>query len=377
MKKNIVIVAHKFLPQMDDDLALYLNKRKYHVTHINHSFPDAKDRRSCLTEYKSGKISNEIKTLDYKFLPEIFIYLKELFFTFRWLRHSDKKFDLYIGMDGLCSLFGLMLRYFCLCRKVVYWSVDFVPINRFNNNWKSFIYHRINIFACKQADEVWDLSPRMAKGRAKYFNLGKLAYKSHKVVQNGIWLNRITNVPYSKCEKNTLVFMGHLMKKQGVQFIIKRIPEIIKKIPNFKFKIIGEGNYKKDLESLVNSKSVKKYCLFLGRLSNIDLENEISKSCVAIAPYILSRDSYTYYADPGKVKTYLACGVPLLLTDLPWNAHEIEKNKCGLVILDKGQNLVEKLTYIMQPKINIKFRKNAIEYSKTFDYEKIFLGLNI
>lgn len=377
--KNIAIVAHKYLPQPDDDLVYFLNrKNEYNIFHLKHSFPDAKGRRSILDLYLSGKRIKKIKTLDYIFLPEAIVYFKELFFTIKWLMFSKRKFDLYLGMDGLCAFFGLLLKKLGVCKKVVYWSIDFVPINRLKSGWKNFFYHKINTFACKNADEVWNLSPRMAEGRKKYLGVRKSDYKIHKIVPYGVWTKRIKKVPYSECQKNTLVFMGHLMKKQGVDLVIKKIPEIVKRIPDFKFKIIGGGSYKEKLINLAKNLSVDKYCDFVGRIEdNRILEDEVAKSAVAIAPYLKTPDSYTYYADSGKIKTYLACGVPVLTTDLPWSAKEIAEEKCGLIISDKGEDLVGKLTYIMKSKVNEEFRRNAIKYSKNFDYEKIFSSLEL
>lgn len=376
--KNIAIITHKYLPQPDDDLVYFLDrKNEYNIFHIKHSFPDAKDRCSFLDLYLNGKKKEERKTLDYIFLPEPLVYFKELFFTLKWLISSKRKYNLYIGMDGLCAFFGLLLKNIGVCKKVIYWSIDFVPFNRFKSGWKNFFYHKINSFACKNADEVWDLSPRMADGRKKYLGVGKNDYKIHKIVPYGVWSHRMKKVRYSKCQKNTLVFMGHLMRKQGVDLVIRNILEITKQIPGFKFKIIGEGNYRNDLVKLSKKLSVSKYCQFLGRIGNIRLEKEVAKSAAAIAPYLKTKDSYTYYADPGKVKTYLACGVPVLLTDLPWDAKEIEKKKCGFIIDDRGTNLVEKLTKIMKPSVNREFRKNAVKYSKNFDYDKIFSKLEL
>ena len=376
--KNIVIVTHKYLPQPDDDLVYFLNrKNKYNIFYIKHSFPDAKDRHSFLDLYLNGKKAEGRKTLDYIFLPEPFVYFKELFFTLKWLISSKRKYDLYIGMDGLCTLLGLLLKSLGVCRKVIYWSIDFVPFNRFKSGWKNLFYHKINSFACKNADEVWDLSPRMAEGRKKYLGINKSDYKFHRVVPYGVWIGRIRKIIYDRCEKNTLVFMGHLMKKQGVETVINKVPQIIKEIPGFKFKIIGEGRYKNSLTSLARKLSVEEYCHFMGRIGSKDIEKEIAKSCVAIAPYLNLRDSYTYYADSGKVKTYLACGVPVLLTDLPWNAKEIQQEKCGMIINGYGKDLVEKLLKIMKPSLNREFRKNAVKYSKNFDYEKIFSELKL
>jgi glycosyltransferase involved in cell wall biosynthesis len=117
-------------------------------------------------------------------------------------------------------------------------------------------------------------------------------------------------------------------------------------------------------------------CEFKGKIADHkELENEIAKSCVAIAPYIKSLDSWTYYADPGKVKTYLACGVPVLLTDVPWNTKEIVENKCGMIIKEDEKDITGKIVYFMDKEINQQFRDNAIKYSLNFDYKKIFEGL--
>lgn len=228
----------------------------------------------------------------------------------------------------------------------------------------------------KGADEVWDLSPRMKEGRKKYFGLKNTDYKSSRVVPYGLWLNRIKKPSYRKIQTHTLVFMGHLLEKQGVDTVIKRIPDIIKIIPDFKFKIIGSGRYEKKLKKLAKTLNVEKYCNFVGRINdNVKMEKEISTSGVAIAPYLSTKQSYTYYADPGKVKTYLACGVPVLLTNLPWNAKEIEKRKCGKIISSEGRDLVNKLAFLMDTKTNREYRKNTTKYSSEFDYDKIFSKL--
>lgn len=377
--KNIIIVAHKHLPQPDDDLVGFLNlKKSYRVLHIKHSFSEVADRLSYFDYYFKGGLVKKRKSLDYKFLPEVLIYFKEFIATLWWVIVSGRKWDKYIAVDGLCAYFGLFLRALGRCKEVIYWSIDFVPLNRFSVSWKNHIYKWINSFVCRRADEVWDLSPRMAEGRKKYWGIDLSDYRSHSLVPYGMWLKRIKPVSYRDCQKNTLVFMGHLMAKQGVDTVINKLPEIVKIIPDFKFKIIGGGAYQGNLEKLAKSLKVLKYCFFLGKIQeNSDVEKEIAKSAGAIAPYLKLPDSYTYYADPGKLKTYLACGVPVLLTDLPWDAGEIEDRKCGLIISDDGSDFVEKLVQILKPSINDEFRKNALKYSKRFDYEKIFSNLEI
>jgi glycosyltransferase involved in cell wall biosynthesis len=378
-RHNIVIVAHKYLTQPDDELVVYLNNKKYsNVLHIMHSFSDAPDRCSYYRLYQSGKLVKEHKGKEYKNFPEPILYLKELLATIRYMYSTNISYDTYIGMDGLCVIFGRILKLFKKVKKVIFWTMDFVPENRFNDGWKNKIYHWINISGYKGADEMWDLSPRMLEAREKFLGIKKSDYKSHKVVPYGMWVDKVKTYSYDEIDPYTIVFMGHLLAKQGVQLILESLPDIVKLYPKIKFKIIGGGSYKDELEKIANDFGVMKYCHFLGKIDNIrDLEDEVANSTIAVAPYIKKLDTWTYYADPGKIKTYIACGVPVLLTDIPWNAKDIEENKCGIIIDETRENIINAIDFLLKKSNNIQYRNNAKQYAKNFNYENIFNGLNL
>lgn len=373
-KCRVVIVAHKFLTQPDDDLVLFLNREKYgDVLHIRHSFSDAPDRKSFFTWYRQGLLHQAGSSRDYAFLPEPLIYCKEFFFTLWWTLRARGVWDAYVGVDGLLVAFGLLLRFLHRTRKLVFWAIDFVPSERFDSAWKNRIYKKINTLGYRRADEMWDLSPRMAEAREKFLGIKKKDYRSHKVMPYGVWTERIPKYSYEECEKNTLVFMGHLLEKQGVQLVIQALPEIIKRIPDFRFKIIGDGNYREKLVKYATASGVLKYCDFRGKIESIEeLEREVAKSALAIAPYIRHLDTWTYYADPGKVKTYLACGLPVLLTDLPWNAASIVKNECGVIISEETQDIARNIEHLLLKENNERYRENAKKYAEEFDYKNIF-----
>lgn len=377
--KNVVIVVHKIFPQMDDDLITYLNAKSCPNTlHILHSFSDAPDRISRYKWYKNGQLYKEEQTKDYKNAPEVFIYFKEFFFTVKWVVMSGVVWDTYLGMDGLSVLFGNILKAINKVKKVIYWAIDFVPNQRFKSSLKDYIYRSINTHGYKNADEMWDLSPRMAEARKKFLNIQQSDYKLHKVVPYGMWSKKIKRVNYKYCKVNTLMFMGHLLEKQGVQLVLYALPLIIEKIPNFKFKIVGIGPYKDHLIQLAQKLKVSKYCEFVAKIAApAELETEITKSTLSIAPYVKELDTWTYYADPGKVKTYLACGVPVLLTDIPWNAQEIVHAKCGFIISEDPKDIASKTIKLMNPLLNQEYRNNAIKYSQGFDFDHIFANLNL
>lgn len=375
--RNIAIVAHKFTTQPDDNLLEYLNEKKYrNVMHIYHSFDDAKDRKSFVKWYKSGELYLEKSTKDYKQFPEPLIYLKELIFTFYWALRLSEPWDYLIAMDGLCAFFGNCLKLTGRVKKTVYWAIDFVPESRFKSGLKNRIYHLINIHGYKSSDEMWDLSPRMAEAREKYLGVKQKSYKERKTVPYGLMTEKIKRYAYNDCEKNTLVFMGHLIEKQGVQLIISAMPKILSHNPNFKFKIIGTGRYESELKKLAEKLDVQASCTFVGKIENYSqMQNEIARSCAAVAPYVKKLDTWTYFADPGKLKEYLACGIPVLVTEVPWNAKDIESHQCGKIIKEDLSDIANKIMEIMSPEENQKYRDNAIVYAQSFGYTNIFKEL--
>jgi glycosyltransferase involved in cell wall biosynthesis len=79
------------------------------------------------------------------------------------------------------------------------------------------------------------------------------------------------------------------------------MPDILERIPDFQFKIIGGGRYRRALEQLAESMGVAHRCTFLGKIEDIrELERQVARSAVAIAPYVRALDTWTAYADPGR-----------------------------------------------------------------------------
>lgn len=371
-----MINCHKYTSGPDEDLVIFLNNHHFsNVLHIRHSFSSLEDRRSYCTWYREGKLFKEYQTSDYRHLPEPLLYLKELVFSVWWIYRSGLVIDKYIGQDGLCVLFGNLIKTISgRVKQTMFWAIDFVPEKRFQGRLKNFVYGQINKLGYKYSDEMWDIGPKMAQAREDILGLKLVDYRKHRVVSYGMWLDRISKFTYEECEKHTLVFMGHIHEASGIQLVIGAIPEIVKEVPDFKFKIIGGGAYVSTLVDQARALNVLGYCNFLGKIADIlTVEAEIAKSAVAIAPYVSALDTFTKYADPGKVKTYLGCGVPVLLTDVPWNAHDIQDNECGKIIAeDKSDIALSVVELITTPEQNQKYRANALKYSKHFNYDKIF-----
>ena len=369
---NVVISTHVYTTGPAQDLRDYLISHKIdYLLFIGHPlFYNKKLSGSGLEMYKAGKKIYE-KYQRIRNIPEILSYIKDVFLNIIYVINSKRKYDLYVGSDNLNALSGILLKKLGYIKRVVYYVIDYNP-HRFSNRFLNSIYHKIDQFCVRHADETWNLSPRMEWGRKKYFGFSG---GIQKIVPVGVWLDRIKAKPYKQIEKHTLVFMGHVTKKQGIQKVITAIPKVIKRIPDFKFIIIGGGNYITELKELVNKVHANRSVVFTGYIENHeDIEKMLIKCAVAIAPYEKYDEnghlSFTYFADPAKIKLYLSSGLPVLLSKVPHNATDIVDNNCGAIIKN---NIHRNIVDILKNEKKLEtMREAAINYSRKFSWEKIF-----
>ena len=233
--KKIIIATHVYATGPSQDLEEYLIKNKAKkLLFIGHPLFYKKNQNgSGYKIYENGALLRE-KYLKNRKIPSIFSYFKDLVLNICWVFWSKEKWNLFVGVDNLNAFCGVWLKRFRLVKKVVYYVIDYTP-QRFENNVVNNIYHWVDKFCVKNCDETWNLSLRMAEAREKYKGLKRKIYNKQKVIPIGIWYDRIPRKDFLKIEKHTLVFMGHILKKQGIQYVLPVIPQIIKKIPDLDF----------------------------------------------------------------------------------------------------------------------------------------------
>lgn len=376
-RSKIVVVSHIFASGPAQALIEYLTEKNIakEVVFIGHPLLPVPGEPSIsfLHRYAKGE-KREIETRR-NFGPRFSLhYLENFFVTIYWLLKRDQKWNVFIGANNLNAFSGVVLKLLGRVKKVIFYCVDYAP-RRFSHPIVNSLYHLFDKLVVLYADEIWNLSPRMVEARRKYKNL-KIDPRKSKVVPMGIWFNKIKRVPFTRVERHSLVFMGHLMRRKGVQLIIKAAPLIIKEIPDFKFLIIGKGEYEGELKRLVKELSLEKSVIFVGYIADHEkMESTMAKCAAAVALYErgdLERN-FTYYADPGKIKDYLGAGLPVILTDVPPNARELERAGCGIVISEDKKEIAAAVVKFIGNRSKLKeFREKALVYGRKFDWEKIY-----
>ena len=373
VNKTFVIVTHYMLYGASQALRDFLIKKKTkEVIFIGH--PLLNEKTTIIKSYLEGQ-ENKIKKIKRFLFLGLVNYIFDFFITILYLMLSNKRTDLYIGVNPLNCFAGIFLKKLKKVKKVVFYSIDFSPV-RFRNKLLNYVFHKIEVFCLENADEAWNVSPRIAEGREKF--LGVLQNKFiQKVVPIGVWNEDIKKRDFKDIKKHQLLFVGHLLEKQGVQLVLDAIPGIVRKIPDFKFVVVGGGKYEKVLREKIKKLRIENYVAMTGWIrERKELDAMMSESACAVAVYKPEEEriyNFTYYADPTKLKDYLGAGLPIILTDVSYNAKGLERKKCAIIVDYDKKSLSDAVTKLMKNANILKeYRENTKAVAKQLEWSKIF-----
>jgi glycosyltransferase involved in cell wall biosynthesis len=165
-----------------------------------------------------------------------------------------------------------------------------------------------------------------------------------------------------------LLFVGRLNKYKNIQNLINFIPNITKKFPNAHLSIVGTGDYLEDLQKLVSNLMVSDKISFLGHLETEQLKIKYAESDI----YVSSSLKEAYPVPPMEA---MGCGKPILLSNIPAHQEIISQSSAGYTFsLDNQEDFLKKLELILKEKNMM--TKNAIKFSKKYDWENIALRIS-
>ena len=79
-------------------------------------------------------------------------------------------------------------------------------------------------------------------------------------------------------------YVGRLMKYKNAQFVINAMPRLRELVPGIVLEVAGGGDYRGELEKLVDKLGVRDSVKFLGRVSEDEKRNLLSRSSLFINP---------------------------------------------------------------------------------------------
>ncbi len=159
-------------------------------------------------------------------------------------------------------------------------------------------------------------------------------------------------------------FVGNLIPWQGLEIIIHAASQTIKNNNNLHYLIVGDGILRGELENLSVKLGVNEHVHFIGSVKHEEVAKYINVSKICLAPFVSQRNKKVGFSAI-KIFEYLACGKPVITTNLPGNNLEIvQKNNFGKIIdPDSSELLDEAINLALNDEIMI---ENTKKYSSQF-----------
>jgi rhamnosyl/mannosyltransferase len=180
------------------------------------------------------------------------------------------------------------------------------------NLWKRLrIFRSIERAAYEQATHIFTVTTGLKKYLQKKYSL---TTKQITVVENGI--NDDLMRPASVVRKDgelRIGFVGHLAPWEGMAYAVRAMQKVVAKLPNAKLVIAGDGEQLAELTQLVNDLGLQKNVELLGRIDHADVPELLNSCDVCLAYYTTERAGMN---SPFKVYEYLACGKPVVVSDI-------------------------------------------------------------
>jgi len=347
----------------------YLIKRTGELIYITHPFSYSKLEGSAAEFYENGKVEKTVKGHK-RGSNQPIQWVKDMIFNLTFVFGLKTKTNIFVAIDNLNAMTAIMLKWLGKVDKVAYYIIDHTP-RRFANPVFNWFYESIDGFACKNSDYIWSLSKRIADAKNAKF---KLKGVNNLVVPVGVELDKVDKFTVEeKTEKKTMILMSMLDETKGVQLLIDSMQDIIKEVPDAELLIIGTGPYEPDLKEQAKNLKLEKSVKFLGLMDHDSLFKFIPHHRIGMAPYINDANNYSWYADPTKPKEYLGCGLPLVITDVPWIAEEVAKRPMGIVCKYERASLVAACVKMLKDDDFYRLcLKNSLEFAAGFSWTGIY-----
>lgn len=220
-----------------------------------------------------------------------------------------------------------------------------------------------------------------------YFFARKINYKiavSQKVASifksNGIKVTAVIHNPVIIRTKiiqrssNEIVYVGKFSKGKGVDMLVDLIPDILKEIPQAKFKLIGSGYLEKELKINAKKMHFGKNVTFSGQIRHSQVLAEVKNAVLVVVPSIWPEPL------PRSAIEAILSGTPVVAADVGGLNEVIRDNVYGILCEPNASSLKKAIIkgFTIKNTLRKNIRKDLTKLRKHFaeevtaKYEKIY-----
>ena len=194
-------------------------------------------------------------------------------------------------------------------------------VNGFQDSDRFDLQENQEFHCCELADEVFCISESLKKYLIEHgTDKSKIT-----VIPNGVDTTTITPIArdssivekYNLKKYHVLGFIGSITSYEGLDLVIKALKVLNDQMvldKKFKFLIVGDGQYRSNLQKLTEELNLQDYVIFVGKVPH----NEISKyySVIDVAPFARTNDLVCRLVTPLKTYEAMAMEKKVIVSDV-------------------------------------------------------------
>ncbi len=119
-----------------------------------------------------------------------------------------------------------------------------------------------------------------------------------------------SNIIEKFVDKRVILFVGRIIERKGIEYIIKCIPKVIENFNDTVFVLIGNGEYKLQAEKFCEELEVEEHVIFLSNISDTTLFDYYKSAEIFILPSLSE-------GLPTTILESMYFGIPVISTDIP------------------------------------------------------------
>ena len=164
----------------------------------------------------------------------------------------------------------------------------------------------------------------------------------------------------------TILYLGRLKKYKSVDLLIKALPLVLDKVPEARLVIVGEGDYKTELQNLARDLGLQDKIVFTGFVDSQTKVEWLHRAWVTVYPSIKEGWGLTNIEAN-------ACGTPAIASDVPGLRESVLPGKTGFLFkYGDVENLADRIIKITTDnELRDKFSKEGILWAGNFSWDKV------
>lgn len=175
------------------------------------------------------------------------------------------------------------------------------------------LFERLKRAVVRQASAITVVSQAMV---AEVIRLGADPQRV-RVVPMGVDFQKLfTPGAAEDRQPGEILFVGRLVEKKGVRYLIEAMPAILDQLPGARLRIVGTGPEEAVLRKLALHKGVAEHVEFLGALPQAELPALYRRANVFVAPFVEAASGDREGLGLVTVEA-IACGCPVIVGDMP------------------------------------------------------------